>query len=72
MSSRAPSYPVLIGGLTVLSILLFAVSLLIGPAAIGFWDSLAALIAGEGEAATLVMREIRLPRAILGFMIGAT
>lgn len=72
MSSKAPSYPVLIGGLTVLSILLFAASLLIGPAAIGFWDSLAALIAGEGEAATLVMREIRLPRAILGFMIGAT
>ncbi|WP_126976020.1 FecCD family ABC transporter permease [Frigidibacter oleivorans] len=56
-------------GLTVA--LLFAGSLLTGPAAIGLGDSLAALFRGEGEAVVLVMREIRLPRALLGLMVGA-
>jgi len=65
-------YPLLIALLTLLSLLLFAVSLLVGPAALGVWQSLEALIAGEGEAAVLVMREIRLPRAILAAMIGAS
>jgi ABC-type cobalamin/Fe3+-siderophores transport system ATPase subunit/ABC-type Fe3+-siderophore transport system permease subunit len=50
---------------------LFLASLLIGPAALGLGDSLAALIAGRGEAIVLVMRDIRLPRALLGLMIGA-
>ncbi len=51
--------------------LLFAASLLVGPAAIGLSDSLNALIRGEGEAVVLVMREVRLPRALLGAMVGA-
>lgn len=50
---------------------LFALSLLIGPAGLSPATSLAALIRGEGLAETLVMREIRLPRAILAAMIGA-
>ena len=66
------SYPALLAGLAALVAGLFAASLLVGPAAIGLGDSLAALMAGEGEAAVLVMREIRLPRAILGAMIGAS
>jgi iron complex transport system permease protein len=57
--------------LLVLVTVLFAASLLIGPAAIGLGDSLAALFRGEGEAVTLVMREVRLPRAILGVFVGA-
>lgn len=65
-------YAVLIGGLSVLVALLFAASLLIGPAAIGLQDSLSALLLGQGDATVLVMREIRLPRAILGAMIGAS
>ena len=52
--------------------LLFCASLLIGPAGLGLGDSLAALLSGRGEAETLVMREIRAPRAVLGLMIGAT
>ncbi|MEM6488270.1 MAG: iron ABC transporter permease [Pseudomonadota bacterium] len=51
---------------------LFAASLLVGPAEIGVADSLAALFGEQGGAAVLVMREIRLPRAILGLAIGAT
>lgn len=51
---------------------LFAASLMVGPAAAGLGDSLAALFSGKGEALVLIMREIRLPRALLGLMIGAT
>lgn len=50
----------------------FMGSLLIGPAALGWQTSLNALLYGDNEAASLVMREIRLPRAILGASIGAT
>lgn len=51
--------------------LLFAVSLLIGPAQLGAGESLRALWSGEGGATVLVMREIRLPRALLAAMVGA-
>lgn len=61
----------LLAGLSVLVAALFAASLLVGPAAIGLGDSLRALVFGEGEAVVLVMREIRLPRALLGVMVGA-
>ncbi len=57
--------------LVLLVALLFMASLLIGPAALGLRESLAALFTGQGEAVALVMREIRLPRAILGLMVGA-
>ena len=50
---------------------LFTASLLIGPAGLGLGESLAALLTGKGEALVLVMREIRLPRAILGALVGA-
>lgn len=65
-------YGAVIAVLSALVAVLFAASLLVGPAALGLGDSLGALISGRGEAAVLVMREIRLPRAILGLMIGAT
>ncbi len=50
---------------------LFMASLLIGPAALGLGESLSALFTGKGEAVVLVMRDIRLPRALLGLMVGA-
>jgi iron complex transport system permease protein len=50
---------------------LFLASLAVGPAGIGPLDGVAALILGGDGPAPLVMREIRLPRAILGAMIGA-
>lgn len=72
MTAPVP-YALLIGMLSALVGLLFAASLLTGPAAIGFTDSLVALISGHSsDAVVLVMREIRLPRAILGLMIGAS
>lgn len=65
------SYPLTLAALGLLVAILFAASLLTGPAGLGPGESLAALIAGRGEAAVIVMREIRLPRALLGLMIGA-
>lgn len=64
-------YPLVLAALAALVALLFGASLLVGPAALGLGDSLSALFAGQGEAVVLVMREIRLPRAILGLMVGA-
>jgi len=58
----------LLGGLVAA---LFVASLLIGPAGLGLRESLAALVTGRGEAVVLVMREIRLPRALLGLLVGA-
>lgn len=57
--------------LAALVALLFAASLLIGPAALGLGESLTALFRGEGGPVVLVMQEIRLPRAILGLLVGA-
>ncbi|QFT82371.1 Iron-uptake system permease protein FeuC [Roseovarius sp. THAF27] len=51
---------------------LFAASLLIGPAGIGTRQSLSALFLGDGGPLTLVMREVRLPRAILAVLIGGS
>jgi iron complex transport system permease protein len=48
---------------------LMVVSLLVGPAGVGPVAGIAALVDGKG-ALGLVMREIRLPRALLGAMVG--
>jgi len=61
----------LFAGLAALVAALFLASLLIGPAGIGPGESLAALFRGDDDLLALVMRELRLPRAILGLMVGA-
>ncbi|MBF9060965.1 iron chelate uptake ABC transporter family permease subunit [Rhodobacterales bacterium HKCCSP123] len=58
--------------LAVLTLALALLSLLTGPAGFGIGDSLRALLTGQGEAITLVMREIRLPRVLLAIMVGAS
>ena len=58
--------------LTALLALLFSAALVLGPADIGPVESLRALVVDNGGALTLVMREIRLPRAILAVLIGAS
>ena len=63
-------YSLILMALFAAVLVLFTGSLLVGPAAIGLGDSLAALFRGEGEMVTLVMREVRLPRAILGVLVG--
>jgi iron complex transport system permease protein len=63
---------VLIAVLVAATLVLFVLSLTVGPAGIAFGDSIAALISSKADAVALIMREIRLPRALLGLMIGAT
>lgn len=60
-------------GLALLVVVLFAGSLLIGPANLSIAQSLQALLGGNGasRAMVLVMQEIRLPRALLGLLVGA-
>ena len=58
--------------LGLLTAILFCLSLTVGPAAIGFTDSIAALFSDKRDAIALIMQEVRLPRALLGLMIGAT
>lgn len=67
MSNRA-----LLAALALLCAVLFAASVLTGPADAGIRDSLVALFHDDGGPLTLVMREIRLPRAVLGLMAGAS
>jgi iron complex transport system permease protein len=66
------SYRLLVALLAALVMLLFAGSLLTGPANLDFSTTIDGLFTGTNRAARLVMLEIRLPRAILGLMIGAT
>jgi iron complex transport system permease protein len=66
------SYRWLVALLAIIAALLFAGSLLTGPANLGLSTALEGLFTHANPAATLVMWEIRLPRAILGLMIGAT
>jgi iron complex transport system permease protein len=59
-----------LAALAVLVVALFAASLLTGPAGLAPGASLEALVTGRGGAVALVMREIRLPRALLAALIG--
>jgi len=66
------SYVLVIASLGAATAALFILSLLIGPAAIGLAESFEALLLGHSGATSVVMQEIRLPRAILGLTIGAS
>lgn len=65
-------YRLVLAVLAILATILFLLSLTVGPAGLGFGDSIAALFSDKAGAIELIMREIRLPRALLGLMVGAT
>jgi len=60
-----------LAGLALLLVALLLASLLVGPAPITAGRGLLALVTGADPTAALVMREIRLPRALLALLIGA-
>ena len=62
----------LLAGLSLLVAALFLASLLTGPAGLGLSEAILALFGQGDELIALVMREIRLPRAILGVLLGAS
>ncbi|MCK8779594.1 iron ABC transporter permease [Rhizobium sp. NTR19] len=66
------SHRLLITGLVLLVILTFLLSLFSGPASFGVWESLRALMSDDAGSIALIMHEIRLPRALLGLMVGFT
>ena len=66
------SFRLLLAALSALVAVLFALSLVTGVAAARPVDSLWALLRDDGGPLTLVMREIRLPRAILAVLVGAS
>jgi iron complex transport system permease protein len=70
--SDTSRYRLVLAVLGLMAVLLFLLSLTVGPAALGFSDSIAALFSDQAGAIELIMREIRLPRALLGLMVGAT
>src|SRR6056297_3586571 len=62
----------LLSVLIILLVGLVIASLVVGPAPIGPLTSLEALWSGDQTPLALVMREIRLPRALLAVMVGAS
>ncbi len=66
------SQGVLFGGLAGLVTALFVAALATGPGGIGVGPALRGLLAAGEDPVSLVMREIRLPRAILGVLVGAS
>jgi len=50
----------------------FAASLAVGPAGLGSGELIAALLGQGSEGARIILLEVRLPRAILGLLVGGT
>ncbi len=65
-------YTPMLAGLGLLAAVLFVLSVTVGSTGIGLWESLEALLWWEDSLIGLVVRDIRLPRAILGLLVGAT
>ena len=58
--------------LALLVLVLFVLSLLVGPAHLGLMETLRGFMAGGSEATAIILRDIRLPRALLGVLTGAS
>jgi len=72
LTLHPPRDRALYGALSLILAAAFALSMLVGPAPIGPSTVLSALFGDASEATTMIVREIRLPRALLGLLVGAT
>ena len=68
--STSPPYAALVGALAALMLAAFVASVTIGYAAIDVGGALADLLAGGTSLGALVLTELRLPRAIMGALVG--
>ena len=66
------NYKVLMIGLVIAALALMMVSVGIGRASLDVMETMLAIIRGEVSVATLVFTELRVPRAILGLLVGAS
>jgi iron complex transport system permease protein len=66
------SYGGVLGGLSVGVVVVAVLSLLVGPAAIGFFDILKGLFGDGSSTVVLIATEVRLPRTLMGLLVGAT
>jgi iron complex transport system permease protein len=67
---HVPPYGLLVAGLAVLVVVLFGLSLYFGYANLDVVQALRDLFSGEKTLAALVLVELRLPRALLGCVVG--
>jgi iron complex transport system permease protein len=67
-----PRQAMLLLGLGALLLILLAASLAVGRAPLPLAQTVRALLAGETTLATLLLIELRLPRALLGALVGAS
>lgn len=65
-------WALLFGGLGLLVLALFLASLLTGPPGLGVGQEILALFGRGDRLVVMVMQEIRLPRALLGVLLGAS
>ena len=68
--ARVPPYGVLVAGLAILVVILMGASLAIGYAPLDLVQAFRDVFKGEKTLATLVLTELRLPRALLGCFVG--
>ena len=68
--SPSPPYAALAGALAALVLVAFVASVTIGYATIDVGGALADLLAGRTSLGALVLMELRLPRAIIGALVG--
>lgn len=68
--TTSPPYAVLVGALAALVLAAFVASMTIGYVAIDVGGALGDLLSGETSLGALVLTELRLPRAILGALVG--
>ena len=62
----------MLGALGVLTAVLFLVSLTVGEASIPIGPALADALVGGDSAGAIILRELRLPRAVLAALVGGT
>ena len=67
---RVPPYSLLVAGLAILVVILMGASLAIGYAPLDLVQAFRDVFKGEKTLATLVLTELRLPRALLGCFVG--
>lgn len=68
--SEAPPYGALVGALMALVVAAFVGSVTVGYAAVDVGGAVADIFAGRSSLGTLVLTELRLPRAIMGTLVG--